>query len=369
MPESTRRPNGAKAPRRGFKDQRRSRKIGLPPGTLVHIGAKREEKVTISVIDYDPNSVREQEISNVEDLKQFKNSPSVTWVNVNGVHDVKLVENVGVIFDIHPLALEDIANTTQRPKVDIFGDYTFIVLKTIEYNEDTGETIPEQLSLILGANFLLTFQESPGDPFNHIRDRIRSSVGRLRKSGTDFLAYSLIDASVDQYFVVLENLAERIEVLEELLVVDPKRELLSQIHRLKVDMIFMRRSIWPLREVINRLSVGDSVFVKDSTFPYLRDVYDHTVHVVETMETYRDIVSGMLDIYLSSVSNKLNEIMKVLTIIATIFIPLTFLVGWYGMNFKDMPELSWRWGYPMVIAITLVVSAGMIAFFKGKKWI
>lgn len=343
--------------------------MGLPPGTLVHIGKESTEKVTISVMDYDAAGVRELSVSDVEELRQFKESPSVTWINVDGVHDVKLVEQIGKIFDIHPLVLEDIVNTTQRPKTDVSGEYTFIVFKTLEYNEDTGEIIPEQVSLILGANFLLSFQERPGDPFDPIRDRIRAGAGRTRKAGADYLAYCLIDAAVDHYFVVLETIAERIELLEEQLVKDPKRELLSEIHRLKVDMIFLRRSVWPMREVINRLASGDSAFVREATLPYLRDVYDHTIHVVDTMETFRDIVSGMLDIYLSSVSNKLNEIMKVLTIIATIFIPLTFLSGWYGMNFKDMPELGWRWGYPMVIVIALTMATTMLVFFRRKKWI
>jgi magnesium transporter len=369
MPELTSRPKDSKPTRRSLKNRRRSKKVGLPPGTLVHIGKESKEKVTISVMDYDPDGVRESSIANVEELGQFKESSSVTWINVDGVHDVNLVEKIGKIFCIHPLVLEDVVNTTQRPKTDVSGEYTFIVFKTLEYNEEDGEIIPEQVSLILGANFLLSFQERHGGPFDPIRNRIRSGAGRTRKAGADYLAYCLIDAAVDQYFVVLESLAERIELLEEQLVAEPNRELLSQIHNLKVDMIFLRRSLWPMREVINRLASGDSGFVQDATLPYLRDLYDHTIHVVDTLETFRDIVSGMLDIYLSSVSNRLNEIMKVLTIIATIFIPLTFLSGWYGMNFKDMPELGWRWGYPMVIAIALTVAVTMLVFFRRKKWI
>lgn len=368
MPERTGK-RDSKPQRRILKNRRRSKKVGLPPGTLVHIGKESQEKVSISVMDYDPDGVRESSVSDVEELGHFKESSSVTWINVDGVHDVKLVEKIGKIFGIHSLVLEDIVNTTQRPKTDVSGEYTFIVFKTLECNEDNGEIIPEQVSLILGGNFLLSFQERPGDPFDPIRDRIRAGAGRTRKSGADYLAYCLIDAAVDQYFVVLESLADRIELLEEQLVKEPKRELLSEIHRLKVDMIFLRRSVWPMREAINRLASGDSAFVQEATLPYLRDVYDHTIHVVDTMETFRDIVSGMLDIYLSSVSNKLNEIMKVLTIIATIFIPLTFLSGWYGMNFKDMPELSWRWGYPMVIVIALTMATTMLVFFRRKKWI
>jgi len=369
MSEIARKPKTSRLSRKSLRNHRRSKKIGLPPGTLIHVGAESEEKVVVSVIDYDSTEVSESEITNIEDLAKYKDSKAVTWINVSGVHDVKLVEKIGEIFNIHPLVLEDIVNTSQRTKIEISPDYAFMVFKALEYKEETAEIIPEQLSLILGKNFLLSFQERPGDPYDPIRQRIRASAGRLRKSGPDFLAYSLIDASVDQYFLVLEALAEKIEMLEDRLVADPQRELLAHIHSLKVDMIFLRKSVWPLREVINRMSLGDLGLVQDSTIPYLRDIYDHTVHVIDTMETYRDIVSGMIDIYLSSVSNRLNEIMKVLTIIATIFIPLTFLAGWYGMNFKDMPELNWKWGYPMVIGVALTISAIMFVFFRRKKWI
>ena len=202
-----------------------------------------------------------------------------------------------------------------------------------------------------------------------MRERLKGGNVRIRKSGADYLAYCLIDTVVDNYFAILEKLSEKMEVLEEELVKNPGRETLQGIHRMKTDMIYLRRSIWPLREVVNTLGRGESALIKDSTLPYLRDVYDHTIHAIDTLETFRDIVSGMLDIYLSSVSNRLNEIMKVLTIIATIFIPLTFLSGWYGMNFKDMPELAWRWGYPMVICIALTVAAIMLIYFKRKKWL
>jgi magnesium transporter len=368
MPVSKQSQKTARPSKRSLRN-RRSKTIGLPPGSLVHIGAEREEKVSISIMDYDPQNVRESKIENVEELRKFKDSPSITWINVNGVHDVKLIEKIGQIFDIHPLVLEDIVDTTQRPKAEVSSNYTFIIFKTLESNQETGDIIPEQLAIVFGSKFIMTFQERPGDPFDPIRERLRGRVGRLRTAGPDFLAYSLLDATVDSYFLVLESLAERIEVLEELLVTDPKRELLDQIHRLKVDMIFLRRSAWPLREIINKLSYGDSFFVQKSTLPYLRDVYDHTIHIVETMETYRDIVSGMLDIYLSSVSMRLNETMKVLTIIATIFIPLTFVAGWYGMNFKNMPEIDWKWGYPMVIVISISIAGGMIVFFRRKNWI
>jgi magnesium transporter len=341
----------------------------MPPGTLVHIGKPRTEPVRISLMDYTTTGCTEKEIKDPQELAAFQGGPATTWINVDGINEVGVIGNICNIFHIHPLVQEDIVGTDQRPKMDDSGDYVFIVLKTLNYNEELDEVVPEQVSLIIGQHFLLSFQEIPGDAFDPIRERIRAGLGLLRKSGPDYLAYALLDAIVDNYFVILEKFAEKIEVLEEELVETPSRDTLAVIHQLKTDMIFLRRSIWPLREVIAKLAAGQSDLVKNSTRPYFKDVYDHTIHVVDTMETYRDIVSGMLDIYLSSVSNRLNEIMKVLTIIATIFIPLTFLTGWFGMNFKHMPELQWQWGYPMVICIALLTAATMLVFFWRKKWL
>ena len=348
---------------------KRSKKIGLPPGTLVHVGEEFIEKSKISVIDYDETSCQEKEITNVSDLTPFKDSRTTTWINVDGIHDVTSVEALGELFHLHPLVLEDIVNATQRPKIEDAGDYLFIVLKVLDYNEESDEIALRQLSLVLGPTVLLSFQEREGDLFNPVKERLKGGNVRIRKGGADYLAYSLIDTVVDNYFAILEKLSEKMEVMEEELVKNPGRETLQGIHRMKTDMIYLRRSIWPLREVVNTLGRGESALIKDSTLPYLRDVYDHTIHAIDTLETFRDIVSGMLDIYLSSVSYKLNEIMKVLTIIATIFIPLTFLSGWYGMNFKDMPELAWRWGYPMVIGIALTMATTMLIYFWRKNWL
>lgn len=269
---------------------------------------------------------------------------------------------------MHQLFLEDIVNTSHRPRVEDADDYLFIVLKTLHYDDKQDLIATEQLSMVVAPNFVLSFQEKEGPLFDHLKERIRADKGRVRKGGTDYLAYCIIDAVVDNYFVLLEQLADKVEVLEEELVTNATPAVLHEIHKLKTDMIFLRRSVWPLREVINMLASGQSSLVKDSTLPYFRDVYDHTIHVVDTMETFRDIVSGMLDIYLSSVSNRLNEIMKTLTILSSIFIPLTFLVGWYGMNFKRMPELDWQWGYPMVMVVTACVIITMVAFIKRRKW-
>ncbi|MBI4962846.1 MAG: magnesium/cobalt transporter CorA [Desulfomonile tiedjei] len=348
--------------------KKRARKSGLPPGTVVHVGKERTEKVRISVIDYDEANAVESEVTNINELHTFLDKPTVTWINIDGVHDLKVIENIGHLFNLHPLIMEDIANTTQRPKAEDLEDYLFIVFRVLEFDEGKGEINSEQISLILGSNYLISFQENREDLFDPIRERIRASKGRIRKGGPDYLAYALLDSVVDNYFVLLEKLGEKLEFLEEELVKAPAPDTLQTIHKLKTYMIFMRKSVWPLREVINRLLDGESPLIKSLTMPYLRDVYDHTIHVIDTMETSRDIISGMLDIYLSSISYRLNEIMKVLTIIATLFIPLTFLVGWYGMNFKSMPEYEWRYGYAWVISIALCMVFAMLVYFKRKRW-
>ena len=349
--------------------KKRSKKAGLPPGTLVHIGEQKAEEVRITAIDYDEACFQEQEIRTVEECFLFKDRPTVTWINVDGIHEVEVLGPLGECFGLHPLVLEDILNTDQRPKLEDFGDYIFVVLKTFSYNDQSDELEPEQISLILGPSFVLSFQEIEGDVFNPIRERIRNGKGRIRRTGADYLAYCLLDSIVDHYFVVLEQVGEEVEFLEEELVTNPTPETLQTIHNLKRDMIFLRKSVWPLREVIGALERGELSLIRESTGIYLRDVYDHTIQVVDTIETFRDMISGMLDIYLSSVSNRMNEVMKVLTIIATIFIPLTLIAGIYGMNFQYMPELGWRWGYPMVWLVMLVIGVLMLVYFRRKKWL
>jgi magnesium transporter len=250
-----------------------------------------------------------------------------------------------------------------------YGDYLYVVVKMLHDKGKTGQVEAEQVSLIIGPNFVFSFQEGEGDVFEPIRERIRNGKGRLRKMGADYLAYSLLDAIVDYYFVILEKLGERVEFLEEELVTNPKTQTLQEIHHLKREMIFLRKAVWPLREVIGALERGESPLIQKGTSLYLRDVYDHTIQAIDTVETFRDMVSGMLDIYLSSVSNRLNAVMKVLTIIATVFMPLTFLAGVYGMNFKYMPELEWRWGYPLVWAVMIGIGGVMLIYFKRKKWL
>ena len=358
------------SPKHGhLTDHRRSKKAGLPPGSLVHIGSEVVDKTTISAIDYSENECQQKNIKNVQELAPHLENHETTWIRVQGLQQTEIIEAIGKLCKIHPLFLEDIVNTSQRPKAEDAGDYFFVTIKILSYDDEKDSIGTEQLSFILAPNFLLSFEEKSGKLFDSVMERIESGKGRIRKGGTDYLAYCLIDIVVDNYFGLLERLGEKIELLEEDLVTNPTPEILSQIHNLKMDMIFLRRSVWPLREVINTLAQGESNLIKESSRPYFRDVYDHTIHIIDTMETYRDIVSGMLDIYLSSISYRLNEIMKVLTILATIFIPLTWIAGWYGMNFKHMPELEWRWGYPMVIGVSIAVVAGLLLFFRRKGWL
>lgn len=320
-------------------------------------------------MDYDETQFQVRETETLEECYPFKDRPTIIWINIDGIHEIETLEKLGDCFGLHPLTLEDILNTDQRPKIEDYGEYIFIVLKMLYPDDDTGEILSEQVSLVLGKNFVISFQEREGDIFNSVRERIRSGKGRIRKMGADYLVYSLLDSIVDNYFIILEKLGERIEFLEEKLIINPVPETINLIHKLKREMIFLRRSVWPLREVIGSIERGESSLIKGSTNIYLRDVYDHTIQVIDTIETFRDILSGMLDIYLSSVSNRLNAVMKVLTIIATIFMPLTFIAGIYGMNFKYMPELEWRLGYPVILLTMVSIGVLMLVSFRKKKWL
>ena len=349
--------------------KRSSKKAGLSPGTLVHIGEKKTEEVNISMIDYDESQIQEKDAATVGECLPFKEKPTVTWINVSGIHDVTVIEEFGKAFNIHPLLLEDIVHSDQRPKLEDYDDYLFLVLRMLRYDEAKEELQSEQVSLILGPNFVITFQEREGDVFDAVRARIRNGKGKIRKMGCDYLAYALIDSVVDHYFLVFEKYGEKIEVLQDEVLSQPTPETLQVIQRTKRDMIFLRKSVWPLREAINALQRGESSLVTDNVNIYLRDVHDHTIQVIDTIETFRDIISGTLDVYLSSVSNKMNAVMKVLTIIATIFMPMTFIAGIYGMNFKYMPELEWHWAYPVIWAVIIVLGVLMLMGFKRKKWL
>jgi magnesium transporter len=349
--------------------KRSSRKAGQSPGTLTHIGEKKLEKATIEVIDYDSQNLEEIYDTSPEECLPYKGSSTVTWIDVTGVHDVQVVEQMGKAFALHPLLLEDVVHTAQRPKMEDFGEYLFFVLNMLTYDAGSKGILSEQISLVLGPSFVISFQESEGDVFNPVRERIRNAKGRIRKMGSDYLAYALIDAVVDHYFIILESISEKIEALQEEVLSQPSPETLQIIQTNKQDLIYLRKSVWPLREAVNNMQRTESDLITDGVLVFLRDVYDHTIQVIDTVETFRDMNSGTLDIYLSSVSNRMNEVMKVLTIIATIFIPLTFLAGIYGMNFEYMPELKWRGAYFVVWLIMLIVGIIMFIGFKRKKWL
>ena len=345
------------------------KKPGLPPGTLVYTGQRKLESARITVIDYDQQEFQEKQIGTIEECFEYKTKSTATWINIDGLHDVEIIEKIGTHYDIHPLVLEDILHTGQRPKFEESDKYIFVVLMMLRFDDETQTVQSEQVSFVLGENFLISFQENVGDVFEQIRDRLRNAKGRIRKMGPDYLMYALLDAIVDGYFSILEKLGDKIEVLEEELVVKPTEKTLRQIHFLKREMIFLRKSVWPLRELISSLERSESKLIAESTQAYFRDVYDHTIQVIDTVESFRDMVAGMLDLYLSSLSNRMNEVMKVLTIIATIFIPLTFIAGVYGMNFEYMPELKWKLGYYAVWLIMTIITLGMIYYFKKKKWL
>lgn len=349
--------------------KRRSIKSGLPPGSLVHIGDPSNETVQISVIGYAPDGFEEHHFEQIDQYLANPCDSAVMWVDVEGVHDVELIRAMGEKHAFHPLVLEDIVNTVQRPKIEDYGDYLFMVLKMLHPTEE-GDFTSEQLSIILGPNYLFTFQEGiKGDAFEPVRARLRNSKGKIRGMGADYLAYALIDAIVDGYFSVLEGFGERIVDVEEELTLTPDQTSLHLINGLKKEIIFLRKSVWPLREAISFLERGDSHLLHDDTRIYFRDVYDHTVQVIDTVETYRDLLSGMLDLYLSSISNRTNEVMKFLTVIGTIFMPLTFLVGVYGMNFKHFPELEWANGYFVLWGVMITMALLMVAYFRKKRWL
>lgn len=347
----------------------RSRKAGLPPGTPVHIGERKSETTRLTLLHYNAQRAVEQEIKTVEEGNALRDTPGVSWINVTGLHEAERLAEFGKALGLHPLVLEDIVNTEQRPKLEDYGEYLYIVLKRLGNGTPGNEITTEQISLILGHNLVVSFLESDSGVFNGVKDRILNNRGRIGQLGADYLAYALMDTVVDNYFGIFEKLGERIESLQDGLVSRPTPTSLQTLHALKREMLFLRKSVWPLREVVSGLQRGDSPLIQKETWLYLRDVYDHTIQVIDTIETYRDMLSGMMDIYLSSLSIRLNEVMKVLTIIATIFMPLTFIVGVYGMNFHNMPELGWRWGYPLVLLLMAAIAGGMLVFFRRKKWI
>ncbi|MEX0721954.1 MAG: magnesium/cobalt transporter CorA [Balneolaceae bacterium] len=351
-----------------LKHKQPVKKPGLPPGTLHFVGKQKLDEVTIKLCDYDTEQLGEYDLHKIDDSKPYLDSPSKTWLNICGLHDVDKLKEIWNYFELHPLVQEDIIHTSQRPKIEQYPNHLFFVLRMISVSE--GEELNvEQVSIVLGKNYVLSFQEDDIPIFEPVLHRLRSAAPRLRKSGPDYLAYALVDTIVDHYFKILEHIGDEIEILEDKILEDFDNSIPERIHALRRKLIFFRKSIWPMRDNLNMLLRDESPFIDEGQKIYFRDVNDHLVQIIDGLENYRDMVIGMLDMYMSQVSNKMNEVMKVLTIIATIFIPLTFIAGVYGMNFENMPELKWNWAYPALWVIMITVTAGMIYFFKRKNWI
>jgi len=350
------------------RKRRLGQKAGLPPGTIVHTGEPVQNGVGIAQILYNGEGFVERDVVAVEEAFPAPGEQRTLWINVDGVHQPDVIERIGNRFGLHPLLLEDIAHTEQRPKLENYGEHLFIEFNTMHLEAGRDEVVIEQISMVLGPTWLLSFNERPQPYVRTIRDRIRTDKVRYRNSGPDYLAYSIIDHVVDSYYVVLEQIGDRIEALEEELMANPTPHTLQAVSGMKREILHLRKSIWPLREVVGALQ-RETDLVRPTTGIYLRDLHDHIIQVVDVVETYRDTISGMLDIYLSSVSNRMNEVMKVLTVIATTFMPLTFLVGVYGMNFRHMPELDWPWAYPVLWTVMIGVAIGMLAYFRRRQWL
>ena len=348
--------------------KRKRKPAGSSPGSVVYVGSERTASVSITRIRYSPEGAEAPVVVSPSECRPEPGRPGVTWYTVDGVHNVEILKTLGENFGLHPLVVEDIGNTTQRPKLEGFDGYYFLAAKMITYDSKASKVKTEHISIVYGVGFVVLFLQDPEDLFSPIRQRIESGKGRIRKHGSDYLVYAIVDAIVDYYFHVLEEVGERLEKLEDEVVIRPSVQTLRAIHDMKRELIALRRSIWPMREVVNAMARDESSFVTSEVKIFLRDLYDHTVHVIDSVETMRDIITGTLDIYLSSVSNRLNEVMKVLTVMSSIFIPLTFIVGVYGMNFHYMPELEWHWGYPAVWVAMLVISATLLSIFKRKRW-
>lgn len=345
-----------------------SKKKGLPPGTLVHVGEKKTAAVRARIIEYNANDFNIRDVETVPDCCAPLLEESILWLDVVGIHQVDRIEEIGNRFNIHPLVMEDILNTNQRPKFEQWDDYGFFVLKLLHFDIDTCEIQPEQTSFILKKGLMISFQETEQDDFIPIINRILNDQGRIRKMGADYLLYSLIDSIVDNYFDILEKAGTVIEDLEDSLLSNPAEKIIGTIHTLKREMMLLRKSVWPLREVISRIERGECPALQEATLIYFKDIHDHIIQIVDTIELFRDMLSGMIDIYLSSVNNKMSQVMKLLTIITTIFIPLSFITGIYGMNFQYMPGLASTLGFYLTIAAMIAIALSMVAYFRIKKW-
>lgn len=344
-------------------------KAGLPPGTLIHVGKKKSEDVKISVIDYNEDVFEVVSKKNKLDCSPYKNAGTVSWINIDGLHNIEVMQSLGEQFGLHNLLLEDILNTNHRPTTEEYDDHVFLTLKMLGVSKYGKNIISEQVSFVLGDSWMLSFQEKEGDLFDSVRTRLQESKGTIRKHGADYLLYALVDTIVDNYFFVSEYFSEKTELIEERVLNAPDREALQEIQRLKRLLIDFRKSISPLREAVSSLQKDNSTHITPFTNRYLRDVYEHLIQVSDSIESHRDLLASIMDLYLSGESNKMNKTMQVLTIIATIFIPMTFVAGIYGMNFDDMPELHWQYGYHAVWGVMLAILIVMVIFFRRKKWL
>ena len=344
-------------------------KTGLPPGALIHVGDRRAEKVRIRVMDYTATEYHEEEIQKIDECFKYRDTETVTWINIDGLHDIDLIKDVGDYFGLHPLLLEDVLNTGGRPKMEVFEDHLFIVMRMHGMNHEATNLVSEQISFVLGKNWVLSFQEAQGDVFDDFRRRVQDNKALARKYQADYLLYRLIDTVVDNYFTVLEHVSEAAEQLESDVIEDPDEESLERILQGRKRLLFLRRTIFPLREAVSMLEKEAGNLISKHTARYLRDVQDHVIQVTESIEILRDVANSIMELHMSGVSNRMNEVMKVLTIIATIFIPLTFIAGIYGMNFHNMPELTWPYGYYYALLAMLILVIGMLFYFRKKKWL
>lgn len=346
-----------------------TRKLGLPPGTLVHVGEIKTDKPSITLIEYDAGGITETRFDSLEASRQHQPAREKLWLNVHGLHDPAVMAEIGRRFKLHPLVQEDILNTQQRPKSDEFADYLYIVVRCFDFDAERHCLNSDQVSIVLGRNFVLTFQERPTGAFEAIRERLRAENGAMRSHGTDYLAYALLDTLVDRYFVMLDHLTDEAEELEEQALSRPNPALLAEINRVKHEALTLRRAIWPLREVLNNMSRADNGFFSPDTRLYLRDIYDHTVHVLESLESVRDLLADLLDIYLSSVSNRLNSEVRILTVLTTLFMPATLIAGIFGMNFRSMPLLEEADGFRLAMTLMAGAAGLMAAVFWRRNWL
>ena len=349
--------------------KRYTQKVGQPPGTLVYLGEEPTEPVRITIIDYDETHLEEEEVQTVEACVPFIDTETVTWIQIEGIHEIPIIEEIGECFGVDPILLENLMSPTQLPKIEISEDYVLIILKSLDYDAVSETVSREQISLVIGPNFVLSLQENHSEIFASIQNRLRNAQGRIRRMQPGYLAYALIDIIVDHYFIVLDQINERIQVLEEEIVKDPSPEVFAKVNVLRGEQLQLRRPILPLRDVLIEILDDEIPLLGESMHLYFRDVYDHLIQVIQMLEVIRSAVSGLFDVYTSAVSHRMNEVMKVLTIVATLFIPLTFIAGIYGMNFKFMPELEEQWGYPIVLLIMAGIGIAMFVYFKFKKWL